>query len=128
MPTLEVGGSKQNSLPSRLQANAVLLDASKLPNPYTTIDKGILERKPRAIIDWMLAKDTRSKAVLHELTRLGVEELAQGRDVRVQCYGGKDRSQAVACWILDSVGCEIRANVTVSCLDAEPMAELQLYK
>jgi RNase adaptor protein for sRNA GlmZ degradation len=123
-PVLEVGGSKQTSHASTLPAECVVIDLSKLPNPYTVLAKGLLQRQPQAIIDWILLADGRARAVMDRVVPQAAGELAAGRSVRLQCYGGRDRSQAVAWHVLQSLDPATRAGVELRVLDADPMPGL----
>ena len=121
-PVLEVGGSKQLSKPSTLPEGSAVIDVSKLPNPYTVIDKKLLAREPQAILDWILDADARSAPVMERVVTQAACELSAGRSVRLQCYGGRDRSQAVAWRVLSTLDASVRDEIEVRVLDAEPMA------
>ncbi|MBE35047.1 MAG: hypothetical protein CMI16_05750 [Opitutaceae bacterium] len=120
---LEIGGSKSDSKPSGLPQNAVIIDAKKLPNPYTTIARGTLAPLPGAIIDWIIAKSPGAGEEIDMMVNRATSAFVLDRSVRIQCYGGAHRSQAIAWKILQSLDPELAAGVRVVCLDAPRLVE-----
>ena len=123
-PILEVGGSGKNCVKSTLPATAAVITLTNLPNPYTAISRNCLERNPVAILDWMLVSNTKTHDKLELAVKTAVLELSEGRSVRLECYGGRDRSQAVAWKVLQSLSEEVRRTVKLKCLDASVMEGL----
>lgn len=117
--TLEIGGNKQNSQPSKLPPSAKKIMADKLPNPYTPIGRQTLEASPPVIFDWMTAKDPTAVAKIDEMIVQAKTAFNTGRSVRVECYGGAHRSQTVAWLILRALEPGLRERVEVDALDAE---------
>ena len=124
---LEVGGTKRSCAPSDLQAGAVVIDAAKLPNPYTPISKGVLPLSAPAIVEWMMVKDQRASGNMEKMVACAQDAFASQRSVRVQCFGGAHRSQAVAWKIITSLNAETVARVHVVCLDHHALPELVPY-
>ena len=123
-PTLEVGGTGNKCVKSKLPNTALVINLINLPNPYTAISRKSLEREPNAIIDWMLLSDKTAQSKLESAVERAVHELSEGRSVRLECYGGRDRSQAVAWKVLQSLREDVRKTVVLECLDALEMEGL----
>jgi RNase adaptor protein for sRNA GlmZ degradation len=120
-PTLEVGGTGKSCVASKLPNTALVISLINLPNPYTAISRNSLEREPKAIINWMIASDKKAQSKLESAVEGAVCELTEGRSVRLECYGGRDRSQAVAWKVLHSLREDVRQTVVLECLDASVM-------
>lgn len=127
MLTLEIGGTNSRSLQSKLGPSAQVLDALKLPNPYTPLSKKVLELSAPKIVEWMVAKEPRAAPALDSMVSTAKMALYTQRSVRVQCYGGAHRSQAVAYAILKSLDADVAKRINVVCLDATPLPELEPY-
>jgi len=113
---LEVGGTKSTCKKSQLPTTAKIFDAKQFPNPHQALLRGELELSAQSIFEWMEA-----------MVSSAVEELRSGRSVRVECFGGAHRSQAVAWKVLQSLQflCPSAAEkVSVVVLDADPLSEL----
>ena len=89
---VEVGGVKAGCPPSRIPGN-LCIDVRALPNPWSQIKAGRVADTADAIAAWLRS---RRRDLFDELVDGVVEELNKGRSVRVQCYGGRHRSWAVA--------------------------------
>jgi RNase adaptor protein for sRNA GlmZ degradation len=125
--TLEVGGTNKSSKPSNLPASAVVIDAAKLPNPYTAINSKALDLSAPKIIDWMETKNANTNTHLEAMIYRAKAALSSRRSVRVHCFGGKHRSQALAWKILQSLDKLTLAEVEVICLDCAPLPELEAF-
>ena len=121
---LEIGGTKKSSKPSALSASAVVIDAAKLPNPYTPIQTKTLELSAPRIIDWMETKNTKANEHMQSMIDRARAAFSTQRSVRVECYGGAHRSQALAWKIIDSMDSLSISQVQVVCLDCDPLPEL----
>ena len=121
---LEVGGTKKGSRPSELPPGAVVIDLRALPNPYTSIKNSVIERKPKAIVDWMCRANPRVQTEVTSAIQRAVHGLADETNVRIQCHGGRDRSQAVAWHVLESLDVDTLTAVELRCLDADRMPGL----
>mgnify|MGYP001238427042 CR=1 FL=1 len=121
---LEIGGIGPKSAASTISTTSIVVNLIHLPNPYTSISKGILNRTPKDIIEWMILSDPRAATKLEKIIPIITSELINKRSVRLECYGGADRSQAVAWNVLQTLDHETRRFVEVRCLDSTPMNEL----
>lgn len=120
---LEIGGTKNTSVPSTLDKDAIVIDVKKLPNPYTLISKNLLASSAPDIIDWMSMKSPKTEEYLQEFVSRAQAAFSENRSVRVECYGGAHRSQAVAWKILTAA----KSDVQVMCLDCVPLPELLAF-
>jgi predicted protein tyrosine phosphatase len=125
--TIEIGATNAKSLPSHLEKSAHVIDAFKLPNPHTPLSKKVLELSAPKIVKWMTEKEPRAGPALESMVATAKMALYTQRSVRVQCYGGAHRSQAVAYSILQSLDADVVKRIKVVCLDATPLPELQPY-
>ena len=89
---MEVGGVKPGSRASDIPA-CKCVDVRALPNPCAQIDKGQIRNNLESITAWILS---RQKAAFDGFVNDVLQQLLKQRCVRVQCYGGKHRSVAVA--------------------------------
>jgi RNase adaptor protein for sRNA GlmZ degradation len=105
----------------------VVIDAAKLPNPYTPINSKALDLSAPKIIDWMENKSPNTTAHMQAMVDRAKSAFSSQRSVRVQCYGGAHRSQALAWKILESMDRLTIADVQVVCLDCEPLPELASF-
>lgn len=92
---VEVGGVKRGCKPTLLPSTARCVDVQALPNPHSTIVAGSLDENIEAIERWIRLQP-RGAALFDTFVEEGVREVRAGRSVRVQCFGGRHRSQAVA--------------------------------
>lgn len=113
-PVIEVGGTKPGSKGSLLGHRARCIDVRRLPNPHGVISRGALGENLADIERWV--RRGRGGEMFDAFVGVGAAEVLAGRSVRVQCVGGRHRSQAVARAIERQVG--PAAGVTVSLLDA----------
>ena len=104
-----------------------MIDAAKLPNPYTPISQKVLDLSAPKIVDWMETKSARASDHMEQMAQRAAEEFASLRSVRVECYGGAHRSQAVAWKILQFMDTLSIVDVQLVCLDCEPLPELTPY-
>ena len=119
---LEIGGIKPKSKPSALPPSAVVIDAQRLPNPYTLIKQGTLLPTAEAILEWIiLAKSPKAGIDINKMVDLAKTAFSSGHSVRIQCYGGAHRSQAVAWKVLSAIEPGMRDRIQVVCLDAPPL-------
>lgn len=125
--TLEVGGTTKSSTPTELPPSCLIVDTRKLPNPYNCINRNTLEASAPAIIDWMSIKSPQTDSLIQQMVERAKGAFGAQRSVRVQCYGGKHRSQAVAWKILEALDQSVTEHVDVVCLDGEPLPELAPY-
>ena len=89
---VEVGGVKSGSRPSDIPC-CKCVDVRALPNPCAHIENGALPSNLDAITHWLKSKnELEFKSFVDQV----LQELLKQRCVRVQCYGGKHRSAAVA--------------------------------
>lgn len=115
MPVLEVGGKKKNCRPSRLSTATLCVNAARLPNPYKTIKRGLLAEELGAITSWLVEE---KPALFRRLKAVTTSCLAQGKDVRIQCWGGRHRSQALAHAVLADMQEDEKEGVCLSVLEA----------
>ena len=106
---------------------AKVIDAFKLPNPHTPLSKKVLELSAPKIVEWMMHKEPRAGPALDLMVATAKTAFYTHRSVRVQCYGGAHRSQAVAYSVLKSLDPDIAKRIKVVCLDAKPLPELESY-
>jgi len=124
---LEVGGTKSTCKKSQLPTTAKIFDAKQFPNPHQALLRGELELSAQSIFEWMEANGKKTQQRMEDMVSSAVEELRSGRSVRVECFGGAHRSQAVAWKVLQSLQflCPSAAEkVSVVVLDADPLSEL----
>ena len=120
MVTLEVGGSKKRCKPTRIPG-ALVVRCTDLPNPHQAIGNGRLQPRFRPLLKWM-QKATPESAMKMQLRATHVaNKLIAGNDVRVQCLGGRHRSQVIARLALGLLSEEDRRRVNVEYLDAAPL-------
>ena len=124
---LEVGGTSNSSKPSSLPPSAVVIDAAKLPNPYTAIDKKLLDLSAPKIVDWMEVTHPNARDHIEKIVERAKAAFSCDRSVRVECFGGAHRSQAVAWKILDAIDELAIYDVGAVCPDDEPLPELLPY-
>ena len=99
MKVIEVGGTKRTCRKSAVPVHltvSVARGSLQLPNPHSAIKKGELGETHREILEWLCAHSTRSERKVKQLIQHAVN-LLQTRDrIRIQCVGGKHRSQVIA--------------------------------
>jgi RNase adaptor protein for sRNA GlmZ degradation len=66
-----------------------------LPNPYCAIKKGKLGETHREILEWLCAQTENARKV-DKLIEHAVNLLQTHDRIRIQCIGGKHRSQVIA--------------------------------
>lgn len=98
MKIIEVGGTRRmcrkSTVPRHLTIS-VARGSLQLPNPHTAIKKGQLGETHQEIMEWLCAQ-TGNAGKVEELIR-HAENLLQTHDrIRIQCIGGKHRSQVIA--------------------------------
>ena len=93
---IEVGGAKRGCKPTLLLDTARCIDVQQLPNPHSTIKAGGLDENLEAIEGWIVRRQGGGPALLQKYVEEGVQEILAGRSFRVQCFGGRHRSQVVA--------------------------------
>lgn len=118
--TLEVGGTKPGCRPTTVP-DARVLDCTCLPNPHRSIKAGRLHEKFAALLEWTQTAKPSSGTKLQLLAKRVANELLAGRNVRVECLGGRHRSQVVARLALMNLKEEDRRKVAVEYLDAPPL-------
>jgi RNase adaptor protein for sRNA GlmZ degradation len=121
---LEIGGTNKSSKPSALPPSAVVIDAAKLPNPYTPLNRKTLEISAPKIVEWMAVKSPQANDHIAAMVEHARAAFSAQRSVRVECYGGAHRSQAVAWKILESLDELSLTEVAVVCVDCDPLPEL----
>jgi RNase adaptor protein for sRNA GlmZ degradation len=75
----------------------------------------------------MEAKHPKASQNIEQMTQRAKAAFLDERSVRVECYGGPHRSQAVAWKILESMQTLKISEVDLVCLDCEPLPELTPY-
>lgn len=98
MKTIEVGGTKRDcartSIP-RERTISVHKRPYYLPNPHSVIGRGEVAPTHPAILKWLRADDARAQLV-EKIIKIGVDLLETHSTIRVECLGGKHRSQVIA--------------------------------
>ena len=120
MKIIEVGGTRRSCRPSSVPSNLVISVAEGrhgLPNPYTHIKKCHIAETHKEILDWLRATEDGAHKV-NKLVKLATELLLSHDKIRIQCIGGKHRSQVIAREVAKQVpGCELEL------LDAPALAD-----
>lgn len=114
---IEVGGAKPGSRASGIPG-CKCVDVRALPNPFASLEKGTLDNDMESITSWITA---RQKTKFDRFVNEVLQQLLKQRCVRVQCYGGKHRSAAVANAALDkynSIRTDCMRPVKIVMLDA----------
>lgn len=124
---LEIGGTNKSAKPSALTASAVVINAARLPNPHTPINRKTLDPSAASIVDWMAEKDIQSNDHMEAMVSRAKAAFSAQRSVRVECYGGAHRSQAVAWKILESMDKLSLDQVNVVCVDCDPLPEIEPF-
>lgn len=88
---IEVTGEKNS--PPPLQPGCGFVNAQMLPNPHGAIQRHQIPKNLSAITEWI---QRRAPAKFQAQVDEVVENLRNGRRMRIQCKGGRHRSQAVA--------------------------------
>lgn len=89
---VEVGDVKPGSRPSEIP-DCKCVDVRALPNPCAQIRKRALKNDPDSISHWICEQDAE---MFDKFVNMVLQDLLKQRCVRVQCFGGKHRSVAVA--------------------------------
>jgi predicted protein tyrosine phosphatase len=124
---LEIGGTNKASKPSALPSSAVVINAARLPNPHTPINRKTLDLSAASIVDWMENKDAQANGHMEAMVSRAKAAFSAQRSVRVECYGGAHRSQAVAWKILSAMDKLSLDQVNVVCVDCDPLPELAQF-
>lgn len=92
---IEVGGTSKKCHKSTVPRNLRVSVARTLPNPYTAIKTGQLGESHQEIMEWLRAQEGGADAIDALVQR--AENLLQSNDkIRIECFGGKHRSQVIA--------------------------------
>ncbi len=120
MLVLEIGGKKQGCKPT-IVPDATVVDCTRLPNPHMLIRKGKLTETYPVLLLWMKrGKFPESSGVMRKAKEV-VKLIRKGGNVRVECLGGKHRSQVVAKTALELLTPEERREVQPVYRDADPL-------
>lgn len=95
--------------------DAVILCATTLPNPYKAIRSCQLQESRVDIETWIRNYSSTSAKKLDCLIKRGCDAVTNNVDVRVECRGGRHRSQVVAFAIAKATGVQMHA------MDAAPL-------
>jgi RNase adaptor protein for sRNA GlmZ degradation len=98
MKIIEVGGTKRKCIKSTVPPHltvSVPRGSLQLPNPHTAIKKGQLGESHQEIMEWLRAQEGHARKVDRLIQY--AESLLQTHDrIRIECVGGKHRSQVIA--------------------------------
>lgn len=108
---VEVGGVKAGSRASAING-CKCVDVRALPNPCAHVEKGKLRSDEDSIANWLVS---RQKTKFYGFVNEVLQQLLMQRCVRVQCYGGKHRSAAVAKVAMDMYNLMRTYNDCMSC-------------
>lgn len=81
----------------------LVLDCSRLANPYTAVQRRALDRKAAEIAEWMLSRTTDARARAKSIVDAATLHLQSGKTVSLCAYGGTERIQAVAFLVIKNM-------------------------
>ena len=115
---IEVGGTRKgcrkSTVPAKLTVN-LATGRLALPNPHSYIQKHKIEQTHGTILAWLRQRDSQK---LEEAINTAEQLLKTHDKIRVQCFGGKHRSQVVAAEVAKRF-----SNVKTDLLDASELKE-----